>query len=103
MAYRSDRWERSVDTKINEDIHLVIERGEDFNISFDQRPHVSGPQRIAERILVIQAPPSKDAAQAVRFALDAKRSTHLVIGQDGKDIVQTVPFNLGARHTPGTD
>ena len=89
--------------KIDADNRLVIEAGEDFNIRFEKSPHVSGPQQVAERILVIHAPPSKDAAQAVRFARDAKRSTHLVIGQDGKEIVQTVPFNLGARHTPGKD
>ena len=89
--------------KINENSQLVPDEGEDFNIRFEKSPHTSGAQQIAERILVIHAPPSKDAAQAVKFAADAKRSIHLVIGPDGKDIIQTVPFQLGARHTPGSD
>ena len=89
--------------KINEKSQLITDAREDFNIRFEKSPHTSGPQQVAERILIIHAPPSKDAAQAVKFAVAAKRSAHLVIGQDGKEIVQTVPFNLGARHTPGAD
>src|SRR5262245_8890159 len=89
--------------KIDENSLLIKEEGEDFNIRFEKSPFTSGPLQVAERILIIHAPPSKDATQAVKFALEAKRSAHLVIGQDGKEIVQTVPLNLGARHTPGTD
>jgi len=89
--------------KINENSHLVIEEGEDFKIRFDKSPHMSKQLDVAERILVIHAPGSKDVAQAVKFAMDGRRSFHLIIGKDGKEIVQTVPFNLGARHTPGRD
>lgn len=90
--------------KINENSHLVIDEGEDFNIGFDPNPHVSKKLDVAERILVIHAAPfSSDTKQALRFARDAGNSTHLIIGPDGKDILQTVPFNVGARHTPGKD
>lgn len=89
--------------KINENSHLVIEEGEDFNIRFEKNHHVSAKPQIAERILVIHAPPSNDVNQALQFARDAGRSTHLIIGPDGKEMLQTVPFNVGARHTPGKD
>jgi N-acetyl-anhydromuramyl-L-alanine amidase AmpD len=89
--------------KINENSHLVIEEGEDFNIRFEKNHNVSAKPQIAERILVIHAPPSKDVNQALQFARDAGRSTHLIIGPDGKEMLQTVPFNVGARHTPGKD
>ena len=89
--------------KINENSHLVIDEGENVNIRFIESPHASGNQQVAERILVIHAPGSKDVDQAVKFATDGRRSFHLFIGKDGKEIVQTVPFNVGARHTPGKD
>jgi len=89
--------------KINENSHLVIEEGEDFNIRFEKNHHVSAKPQIAQRILIIHAPPSKDVNQAMEFARDNGRSIHLFIGEDGKEIAQTVPFNVAARHTPGKD
>lgn len=91
--------------KINENSHLVIEEGEDFNIRFEKNHNISTkPPQIAERILVIHTQSfSKDTNQALQFARDAGHSTHLIIGRDGKDILQSVPFNVVARHTPGKD
>jgi N-acetylmuramoyl-L-alanine amidase len=89
--------------KIDENSHLVIEDGENFNIRFDQNPNVSGKQQVAERILVIHAPVSRDLNDAVQNARSERRSSHVIVGKDGREIVQTVPFNVGARHTPGKD
>jgi N-acetylmuramoyl-L-alanine amidase len=88
------------------DIHrLVIEDGEDFSYRYDPTPHVNPKPQSSERVLVIHAPASASVNGAVGHLKDKPpknsflpRSTHLVLGRDGRDVVQLIPFHTGANH-----
>jgi N-acetylmuramoyl-L-alanine amidase len=91
--------------RIDEIDRLVKDEGEDFNITFDganvASPAVQGPKRA----LVIHAPPSGSVGGAVQTIKDNLKinknfsfSAHIVVGRNGKDVVQMIPFNTGANH-----
>ena len=95
--------------KINEvNNRLLIEEHEDFRFLFSASPHINPNVQLPQRTLVIHAPTSSTAGGAVG-QLQQKppknsflpRSTHLVLGRDGKEIIQMVPFQLGANHASG--
>lgn len=75
-----------------------MEAGDEFNYSFEQSRNDSKKPLLEERILVIhasRAPSVKDSAQ--HFS-NLGHSRHLFLGSDGKALLQTLPFNVGARH-----
>ena len=90
---------------INAINRLAVDEGENFQISFDPSPNINPNPQLPERILIIHAPTSASLAGAVS-SLKVKpdkngpllRSTHLVLGKDGREMVQMVPFQLGANH-----
>lgn len=97
--------------KINEINHLELEENEltqGFRFRFDESPHKNPNAQLQKRTLVIHAPTSASAEGA--FAqLKAKppknsflpRSTHLILGRNGREIIQMLPFQLGANHASG--
>ena len=97
--------------KINEKNHLELEQNEverGFRFRFDESPHKNPNAQLQQRTLVIHAPTSASAEGA--FAqLKQKppknsflpRSTHLILGVKGKEIIQMLPFQLGANHASG--
>ena len=97
--------------KINEQNHLLIEEGEEFRVRFDGSNNTNPNVQLPQRTLVIHAPTSASVMGAVSL-LKGKppknsflpRSTHLVVGRedsDGREIVQMLPFQLGANHASG--
>ena len=83
-----------------------MERG--FRFRFDESPHKNPNAQLQKRTLVIHAPVSASAEGA--FAqLKQKpprnsflpRSTHLILGRHGNEIIQMLPFQLGANHASG--
>src|SRR5688572_26006324 len=94
--------------KVNEIHHLVIEEGEDFNFRFDASPNVSPKPQLPQRILIIHAPTSASvsgAASAYKQKPTKQgflgNSMHLILGKDGREIVQMIPFHTGAIHALG--
>ena len=94
--------------KINEINRLVIEEGENFSFRFDPSPHVNPNAQLSQRALIIHAPSSASVSGAVSVLKTKppknsflRRSTHLIIGRDGREIVQMIPFHTGANHAPG--
>ena len=94
--------------KINEMHRLEIEEGEDFNFRFDASPHENPNVQLPQRTLIIHAPNSATVNGAVSHLKQRPpknsflpRSTHLVLGRDGKEIVQMIPFHRGANHASG--
>src|SRR5918993_292261 len=103
--------ERRRAMKINEKNPLVLEENEverGFRFRFDESPHKNPNAQLQKRTLVIHAPISASAEGA--FAqLKQKppknsflpRSTHLILGRNGNEIIQMLPFQLGANHASG--
>ncbi|HEY3476761.1 MAG TPA: N-acetylmuramoyl-L-alanine amidase, partial [Anaerolineales bacterium] len=94
--------------KINEMHRLEIEENEDFNVRFDASPHVNPNVQLPQRTLIIHAPSCATVNGAVSHLKQRPpknsflpRSTHLVLGRDGKEIVQMIPFHRGANHASG--
>lgn len=94
--------------KINEIHRLVIEESEDFNFRFDPSPNVSPKPQSLQRTLIIHAPSSASVSGAASvFKQKPKKegllgsSIHLILGKDGRELVQMVPFNRGAMHAFG--
>jgi N-acetylmuramoyl-L-alanine amidase len=93
--------------KVNNIHRLVIEEGEDFKYRFEPSPNTSPKPQLPERTLVIHAPGCRTVAGAVsQYATKPKnalegRSRHLILGEDGREIVQMVPFHTSAMHTFG--
>jgi N-acetylmuramoyl-L-alanine amidase len=97
--------------KINEKNYLELEENEverGFRFRFDESPHKNPNAQLQQRTLVIHAPISASAEGA--FAqLKQKpprnsflpRSTHLILGTKGNEIIQMLPFQLGANHASG--
>lgn len=87
--------------KITEDHKLSIGEGERYIYRFNPSPSKSDKPLLPELSLVIHAPGSASVIGAESlYTTPNGRSRHLIIGSDGKTIVQLVPFNKGALHTP---
>lgn len=94
--------------KVSEIHRLEIEEGEDFNFRFDPSPNLSAKPQLSQRTLIIHAPTSASvngAASGFKTKPTKNnllgRSIHLILGKDGREIVQMVPFNTGAIHAFG--
>lgn len=97
--------------KVNEINHLKLDENEKmqgFRFRFEESPHKNPNAQLQQRTLVIHAPTSASAEGA--FAqLKQKppknsflpRSTHLILGANGREIIQMLPFQLGANHASG--
>ncbi|MBI5963544.1 MAG: N-acetylmuramoyl-L-alanine amidase, partial [Chloroflexi bacterium] len=87
---------------------LSIDPGETYNI----RKELNGKtvKSVSRKTLVIHATEGADVAGAVNWlqppplkgTLKGELSIHLVVGKDGREIVQMVPFDKGAQHA-GSD
>ncbi len=84
---------------------LVKDQGEDYKITFDGANVVAPAIQDAKRTLVIHAPPSGSVGGAVQTIKDNLKinknfsfSAHIVVGRNGKDITQMIPFHTGANH-----
>lgn len=78
-----------------------MEAGDDFDYSFKQSIHKSKkPLQVKDRILVIHASRALNVESSAAHFSDPKlkHSRHLFLGSDGKTLLQTLPFNIGARH-----
>jgi len=90
--------------KITAEHKLSIEAGEDYTCRFNPSPNQSNKLLLPELTLVIHAPGSASVSGAESLYMPpGGRSRHLIIGSDGKTILQLVPFNKGALHTPRYD
>ncbi|HUF00541.1 MAG TPA: N-acetylmuramoyl-L-alanine amidase [Anaerolineales bacterium] len=97
--------------KVNELNRLTMEETEGdkiFRFRFDPSPHVNPNVQLPQRTLIIHAPSSASVSGAVSHLLQKPpknsflpRSTHLVLGRDGREIVQMLPFHRGANHASG--
>lgn len=84
---------------------LAIDPDEDFDYRFDPSPNISIPNQAAQKYLVIHATEGPSVAAAVgTFKIKKSKesrsglSVHLVLGKDGKEIVQMLAFNQGGVH-----
>lgn len=94
--------------KINEIHRLVIEEGENFTFRFEFNPNVNPNAQLPQRSLIIHAPSSASVSGAVSHLVNRPpknsflpRSTHLILGRDGREVVQMIPFHIGANHASG--
>ena len=90
---------------INEFNRLEADPGESFKISFDASSNINPNAQLPDRTLIIHAPTNASLAGAVSTLKEQPpqngallRSTHLILGEDGNQMVQMVPFQLGANH-----
>ena len=91
---------------IDDNNRLVKEEGEDYAITFDGVNIVAPAVQDAARMLIIHAPvsPAKVSGVVGTYKDNWKKNrffsptAHLVIGRDGREIVQMIPFNAGANH-----
>src|SRR5688500_3680700 len=92
------------------DLHRLVleESDEEKTLLFQSSPHVNPNVQLQERTLILHAPNSASVGGAVGHLLVKPprnsflpRSTQLVLGRDGKAIVQMLPFHRGANHASG--
>jgi N-acetylmuramoyl-L-alanine amidase len=91
--------------RIDENDRLVNEDGEVFNIREDKANVVTPAIQELKRALVIHAPPSgsvsgiTDTIKAnLKINSRFSNTVHIVLGRDGKEIVQMIRLNAGANH-----
>ncbi|HET9589560.1 MAG TPA: N-acetylmuramoyl-L-alanine amidase [Anaerolineales bacterium] len=93
--------------RVNNIHRLVTEEGDDFRIAYFASPNPSPKPQLPERTLIIHAPTSASVSGAASPYLQKPAkgflgtSMHLILGRDGKEIIQTVPFHTGAMHAFG--
>lgn len=96
--------------KIGDTHQFVPDEDKRFNLRFASSPNVVIKPQLPERTLIIHAP----SRQSVDLAVSEYRrkpsrigevgkSVHLILGKEGKELVQLVPLNTGARHAVGYD
>ena len=73
---------------------LKIERGDDLDFRFVASPNV-GPGGMNFKYLIIHATegPNVQAAINTFTSISGGKSSHLILGRDGKEIVQMVDFS----------
>ena len=87
------------------DHKLVVEAGEGASLPVGPGTFVLNQPQMPELQIVIHAPGWKKVAGAVATMQDPprpgfnKRSVHIVLGEDGKQFAQMLPFNKVANHT----
>jgi N-acetylmuramoyl-L-alanine amidase len=90
--------------RINEDHHLVVDADEGLSYRYEASRHKSRKPQEEPRALIIHAPPAGNKISATISAYaNSGKSRHLIIGRDGKEIVQLLPFDQGAVHAFGYD
>src|SRR5688572_19707259 len=96
--------------KIGDTHQFVPDEDKRFNLRFAASPNVVIKPQLPERTLIIHAPSrqSVDLAVSEYRQKPSKvgqvgRSVHLILGKEGKELVQLVPLNTGARHAVGYD
>jgi N-acetylmuramoyl-L-alanine amidase len=94
--------------KISEIHQLVLEEDHNFDFRFDSSPNVNLKPQLPQRTLIIHAPGRQSISLAVSEYKqkpikvgDLGKSVHLILGKDGRELVQMVPFNTGAVHAFG--
>ncbi len=79
-----------------ENQRLIAEPGDPFDIRFIQSPNFK-PQLVRKQ-LIIHSTEGSSVAGAIGTFLNGLKSVHLILGKDGKDLVQMVNFNEKAVH-----
>lgn len=75
---------------------LIGEEGEPFRIWYDQSPNMGGS--MTTQHLIVHATQGPLLGTVNWFKQQAGTSTHLIISEDGDEIIQMVPFNRRAVH-----
>ena len=79
-----------------ENHQIVAEVGDPFQFRFIKSPNFK-PQ-LSARQLVIHATEGSTVAGAIGTFLNGEKSVHLILGKDGRDLVQMVAFNNKGVH-----
>ncbi len=86
--------------KVSDDLRLVLEDGEAFNYHFDNSPNFR--MGLSPDHIVVYCTQRRDLQDAVsNFKTPKGDSAHLIIGRDGKEIVQMETFDRAAAHNMG--
>ena len=82
-----------------EDHRLSIDQGEIFNFRFDASPNATTQKQSPQRYLIIHATEGASVNGAVStFKMKNGLSVHLILGKDGKEVVQMLSFDKGGKH-----
>jgi N-acetylmuramoyl-L-alanine amidase len=84
---------------IGDNNRLIVEDSDGFNFRFVPSPNVR-PGGINYQYLVIHGTEGQNVSGAIAHFQNVKRGTsiHLILGRDGKELVQMVEFNRRAQH-----
>jgi N-acetylmuramoyl-L-alanine amidase len=78
---------------------LSIDQGEPFNFRFDASPNAHPSAQAPERYLILHATEGASVRGAVStFKTKGGLSIHLILGKDGKEIVQMLSLDKGGKH-----
>jgi len=88
------------------DNKFELEDDDDFDFRFEASPNVNQNIQSIERTLIIHATEGQNVEGAVGTFLIKKKkddsrsglSIHLILGKDGRELVQMIPFLRGANH-----
>lgn len=85
--------------KISENHRLLLDEGEEFNFRFDPSPNVHPHRQSLQRYLIIHATEGASVNGAVNtFKTKNGLSVHLILGKDGKELVQMLSLDKGGKH-----
>ncbi|HJR79985.1 MAG TPA: N-acetylmuramoyl-L-alanine amidase [Anaerolineales bacterium] len=85
--------------KISENHRLLLDLDEEFDFRFDPSPNVLQSRQSAQRYLIIHATEGASVNGAVStFKARNGLSVHLILGKDGKELVQMLSFDKGGKH-----
>jgi len=84
--------------KVSDDLRLAMEDGEAFNYRFEASPNFK-PGFTPEHIMLYATERRDVQNQVEHFKQPRGISAHLIIGKDGKEIVQMGAFDLAAAHS----
>ena len=85
--------------RISENHRLLLDEGEEFNFRFDPSPNVHPHRQSLQRYLIIHATEGASVNGAVNtFKTKNGLSVHLILGKDGKELVQMLSLDKGGKH-----
>jgi N-acetylmuramoyl-L-alanine amidase len=85
--------------RISETHRLSLDEGEEFNFRFDPSPNAITQKQAPQRYIIIHATEGASVSGAVNtFKTRNGLSVHLILGKDGKELVQMLSFDKGGKH-----
>ena len=83
---------------IDENQRLTIDEGDGFDFRFVPSPNREAGN-LKPKLLLLHASESQDVQSAINNFASARgaRSAHLILGPDGKELVQMLSFNMRAQ------